>query len=108
MTKKRIDSRIVTNGGFTFLELQISVMLLAISVMGLTRLAITGLRQLEWLEKGNQLYSYIPQDASKMIVADLRVSGDPSPAAWQLATIESLEVHASSAAAVVTLAPVGG
>ena len=92
----------VRESGFTLLELQVAMVLLIMGLYGMSRTLVSMLGQMRVLEGSNALYSYLPADASKIIISELIYPGAPSVITEKIHAVESIHVYASSMTALVT------
>ena len=92
--------------GFTLLELHVAMVILITGLCGMSRMLVSVIAQMRVLESRHALYSYLPADASRIILSELIYPGTESAIAARIATVESIQIHTSSMTALVTMAPV--
>lgn len=91
-----------SQSGFTLLELQVAMVLLMMGLYGMSRSMVSVLGQMRWLENDKALYTYVPADASKIIMSELIYPGSLSVVNERIQTVESVRIFGSSMTAVVT------
>jgi hypothetical protein len=92
--------------GFTLLELQVAMVILIMGLYGMSRSLVSVLEQMRWQESSHPLYSYVPQDVSKVILSEIVFPGSSSAITQRIQTVESVHLYTSSMTAVVTPAEV--
>jgi hypothetical protein len=65
--------------GFTFLEVQVAVMILAMAAAGLSVVMMNSLSQLGSLEKNNQLVVFVSPDSTKLVATAYTAPFAPPP-----------------------------
>src|SRR5690349_7217228 len=93
--------------GFTLVELQVAIVVLLFGLLGLTRLAMNELAQVQWLERQKQIYAYIPTDMSQSIFTEITSGSSPSGLSYVIGPNPTFTVTGSSVVAAVTLEAVG-
>jgi Tfp pilus assembly protein PilV len=99
------DMGLVNKGfskGFTLLELQISIVILLFTFTGLAMVLMNYLKQVEWSENRQVLYTVVPDDLSKTIFTESRAGTIESGVSYRV-NITSLTKAGTSLTAVVNL-----